>query len=152
MANDDDQTSPNLYNRFGVAALPSTSQPLSVEQQVLVLGALLRHKPVGINRHFEIIAIQDQVNKQLSTKYGETAGEKLSLTCEEIWRFLDTLYDLKGLEESSGENFTPEEFEFRLPESYLKDRILPEMKTEAALSSSNNSRSSTPRRSGGHSK
>ncbi|KIW73696.1 hypothetical protein PV04_01794 [Phialophora macrospora] len=79
-------------------ARPSTSDDdthlWTAAQESALLQAITRWKPVGMHKHFRMIAIRDHL---LST--GRIAPEDKHTSTAGIWRKLHTLYDLDGLDE-----------------------------------------------------
>ncbi|RNA28477.1 MRG MORF4L-binding isoform X2 [Brachionus plicatilis] len=82
------------------------------EMEVSLFYAMIDHKPIGENKHFHMAFIYE--------KFNNLSDKKLSI--EQIWQHLDTLYDLKGLDENEIVAFPNEEVEFSLPEIKLKNK------------------------------
>ncbi|GJQ80159.1 MrgBP [Trypoxylus dichotomus] len=72
-----------------------------------LLDAMVGHKPVGINKYFQMAFICDKfidnINKEVHS--------------EKIWEHLETMYNLEALDESESLPFPNDEKEFYLPES-----------------------------------
>ncbi|KAJ9610097.1 uncharacterized protein PV06_03829 [Exophiala oligosperma] len=64
------------------------------EQESALLHAIVRWKPVGIHKHFRMIAIRDHLLSQ-----NVTSAEDPHTTIAGIWAKLSTLYDLPKLDE-----------------------------------------------------
>ncbi|EJC97824.1 uncharacterized protein FOMMEDRAFT_143378 [Fomitiporia mediterranea MF3/22] len=60
----------------------------TVEGEIHFFRALMRARPVGINRHFHVMSIQAAIEK----------GTKQSVSVDEIWRKLESCYNLEALE------------------------------------------------------
>ncbi|KAL5481251.1 hypothetical protein EMCRGX_G021382 [Ephydatia muelleri] len=80
----------------------------TTELEVALFHSMHRHKPVGINKHFHMACIQHRL-QQLSG---------LSLTTQEIWKHLQTLYDLESLDEFENTGLQNEEKDFSLPRDF----------------------------------
>jgi len=64
------------------------------DQEAALLEAIIRWKPVGMHKHFRMIAIRDFMLNQ-----GVTTSEDPHTTTAGIWAKLDSLYDLAKLDE-----------------------------------------------------
>ncbi|KAH8114730.1 chromatin modification-related protein EAF7-domain-containing protein [Phellopilus nigrolimitatus] len=60
----------------------------TVEGEIHFFRALMRSRPVGINRHFHVITMQAAIEK----------GTKRSVPIDDIWRKLESCYNLDALE------------------------------------------------------
>ncbi|CAI7995446.1 MRG/MORF4L-binding protein [Geodia barretti] len=106
----------------------------TAELEVALFHSMHGHKPVGLNKHFHMACIQWRLQRLHS----------ISLTTEQIWEHLHSLYDLKTLV-SHDSHFTPnthhtpspqdsfekfpfpnDEREFHLPDSILQGSLEPE--------------------------
>lgn len=87
-----------------------TSVSWTPEMEVSLFYAMIDHKPVGENKHFHMAFIYE--------KFNNLSDKKLSI--DQIWHHLNTLYDLKGLDENEIVAFPNEEVEFSLPEIKLR--------------------------------
>lgn len=83
----------------------------TAEMEVSLFYAMIDHKPVGENKHFHMAFIYEKFNN-LSDK---------KLTIDQLWHHLNTLYDLKGLDENEIVAFPNEEAEFSLPEKKMRN-------------------------------
>lgn len=73
-----------------MATLFSTSEFVwNVDMEVNLFHAMRGHKPAGVNRHFQMIAIHEKLS---------SASKKL--TSDDVWKHLKTLYDLQALHDS----------------------------------------------------
>ncbi|KAI4469164.1 mrg-binding protein [Holotrichia oblita] len=72
-----------------------------------LLDAMVGHKPVGVNKYFQMAFICDKfidnINKEVHS--------------DKIWEHLETMYNLEALDESESLPFPNDEKEFYLPES-----------------------------------
>nr|CAI5818095.1 unnamed protein product [Callosobruchus analis] len=72
-----------------------------------LLDAMVGHKPVGVNKYFQMAFICDKFCDNLNK---DVASEK-------IWAHLETMYNLEALDESESIPFPNGEKEFRLPDA-----------------------------------
>ncbi|KAJ5727880.1 hypothetical protein N7493_005700 [Penicillium malachiteum] len=70
------------------------SDPWTDEQETALLKAIIKWKPVGVHKHFRMLAIADFMR---SHGYGSATAEHLSIPG--IWKKLGTLYNLEALDE-----------------------------------------------------
>ncbi|XP_023210810.1 MRG/MORF4L-binding protein-like [Centruroides sculpturatus] len=79
----------------------------NVDMEVQFFHAMKGHKPVGVNRYFQMACIHEKfsnsINKEISSK--------------QIWSHLDGMYDMAALHESEIIPFPNNELEFFLPDS-----------------------------------
>ncbi|XP_060077452.1 MRG/MORF4L-binding protein-like [Ylistrum balloti] len=83
----------------------------TVEMEVSLFHAMRRHKPVGVNRHFQMLVIHDKLNNSFSRK----------VTSKQIWTRLFTMYDLTALNESEILPFPNKDIDFALPGEDFSD-------------------------------
>lgn len=76
------------------------------ETEVNLFHAMRGHKPVGVNRHFQMVFILDK----LMASYKK-------LTSKHVWDCLGELYDLQALNESEILPFPNKELDFSLPDT-----------------------------------
>jgi len=70
-----------------------------------LLQVLVNHKPAGINKHFQMVIIQDKLSRLIP-----------GITCQHIWSKLRTMYDLAAVDDREEHiPFTLEKKEFSLP-------------------------------------
>ncbi|CAC5377572.1 MRGBP [Mytilus coruscus] len=82
-----------------------------VDLEVNLLHAMRGHKPVGVNRYFQLALIHEKLNNISQKKI--TAGQ--------IWKHLGVMYDLHALNESEILPFPNKETDFSLPEDDYKE-------------------------------
>ncbi|CAI7995444.1 MRG/MORF4L-binding protein [Geodia barretti] len=88
----------------------------TAELEVALFHSMHGHKPVGLNKHFHMACIQWRLQRLHS----------ISLTTEQIWEHLHSLYDLKTLDSFEKFPFPNDEREFHLPDSILQGSLEPE--------------------------
>ncbi|GFR94918.1 MRG-binding protein [Elysia marginata] len=89
----------------------------NVDMEVNLFHAMRGHKPAGVNRHFQMIAIHEKLS---------SASKKLS--SDDVWKHLSTLYDLQALSDSEIIPFPNKNADFSPPislSSSLTDRAFP---------------------------
>ncbi|KAJ8952845.1 hypothetical protein NQ314_007451 [Rhamnusium bicolor] len=72
-----------------------------------LLDAMVGHKPVGVNKYFQMAFICDKFTDNLHK----------DIDPGKIWAHLETMYNLEALDESESIPFPNSEKEFNLPES-----------------------------------
>ncbi|KAJ3647732.1 hypothetical protein Zmor_019594 [Zophobas morio] len=72
-----------------------------------LLESMVGHKPVGVNKYFQMAFICD--------KFAENFQKEVS--SDRVWAHLETMYNLEALDESESIPFPNSEKEFALPES-----------------------------------
>ncbi|ESP00564.1 hypothetical protein LOTGIDRAFT_213024 [Lottia gigantea] len=85
----------------------------NVDMEVGLFHAMRGHKPVGVNRHFQMIYIHNKINDSL--------GLSRKITSNEIWKQLSTLYQLQALNESEILPFPNKEIDFILPDDEYRE-------------------------------
>ncbi|XP_015786174.1 MRG/MORF4L-binding protein [Tetranychus urticae] len=83
-------------------------QPWKPEKEVQLFYALGGRRPVGINRFFQMIFVQEEFNR--------LTGQEV--TSEVIWKYLDTIYDMDVLNENEDLPFSNKQSDFVLPHDY----------------------------------
>jgi len=82
----------------------------TVNNEIQLFHAMTGHKPVGINRHFQMLVIHSKLSQSLNTE----------LSSDIIWKKLETLYDLQALNQNENSALHEvDEIEFSLPSEYL---------------------------------
>ncbi|XP_022097072.1 MRG/MORF4L-binding protein-like isoform X2 [Acanthaster planci] len=77
----------------------------SVEMEVNLFHAMRGHKPVGVNKNFQMMCIHDKLQQSMGRK----------VTSQQIWQHLSTMYDMQALHESEILPFPNNQSEFTLP-------------------------------------
>ncbi|RZC33692.1 Eaf7 domain containing protein [Asbolus verrucosus] len=72
-----------------------------------LLDAMVGHKPVGVNKYFQMAFICD--------KFTENCQKEIN--SDRVWQHLETMYNLEALDESESIPFPNNERDFALPES-----------------------------------
>ena len=60
----------------------------TVDGEIHFFRSIMRARPVGVNRHFHVMSIQTAIEK----------GLKQSVSVDDIWKKLESCYDLEALE------------------------------------------------------
>ncbi|XP_026331095.1 MRG/MORF4L-binding protein isoform X1 [Hyposmocoma kahamanoa] len=115
-----------------------------VDMEVQLFYAMANHKPVGINKHFHMACIWEKLSNSITKE----------ISTHDIWRHLETLYDIAMLDDTEPLPFPNHEVTFSLPENEFgalikqkcKDAILGE-DTEGLDTRSLSPKVSTPRSS-----
>ncbi|KAK7025483.1 hypothetical protein SK128_011679 [Halocaridina rubra] len=92
----------------------------SVENEIQLFYAMMGHKPVGVNKHFQMMFIHDKLSTSLNCE----------LSSQTIWKKLETLYDLSALDESDKLPFPNDENDFNLPDGEFSDLLDEKSKVE----------------------
>lgn len=77
----------------------------SLQEEIKLFQAVRHNKPVGVNKHFAIIKIIDQLNGTFDR----------NVTIPQLWSYLKTLYNIDALDEFETPPFPNEQVEFSLP-------------------------------------
>ncbi|XP_072015582.1 uncharacterized protein [Amphiura filiformis] len=85
----------------------------NVEMEVGLFHAMRGHKPVGVNKNFQMMCIHE--------KFHQVTGKKIS--SRSIWKHLSTMYDMQALDESENLPFPNTQADFSLPHSDYGDLI-----------------------------
>ncbi|KAI8053281.1 chromatin modification-related protein EAF7-domain-containing protein [Syncephalis plumigaleata] len=87
-------TSPTLHSPALTG--PSVSTPSdgpdtiwTTAMEIALFRAIARHKPVGLHKHFRMMGVVEEYNRQSPIK----------LNADDIWTHLSTMYDLNSLDE-----------------------------------------------------
>jgi len=89
-----------------------------------LLQVLVHHKPAGINKHFQMVIIQDKLSQLIP-----------GITCQHIWSKLRTMYDLAAVDDREEHiPFNLEKKEFSLPRREFSG-IMRELQKERPLDS-----------------
>lgn len=79
----------------------------NVDSEVQLFYSMKGHKPVGVNKHFQMACIHEKFRNSIQK----------DVSSQQIWDHLETMYDMGALHESEILPFPNEECEFRLPDS-----------------------------------
>ncbi|XP_026728163.1 MRG/MORF4L-binding protein isoform X3 [Trichoplusia ni] len=78
-----------------------------VDMEIQLFYAMANHKPVGINKHFHMAGIWEKMSNSIAKE----------ISTQDIWKHLESLYDLNLLEDTEPIPFPNHEVPFSLPES-----------------------------------
>jgi len=80
------------------AATTASATPLSLspEHEMVLMEALLAHKPAGMHKHFRMAVILEIVNGAL---YEDLGAAGTPVTSQQVWDFLETMYNMEKVEE-----------------------------------------------------
>lgn len=78
-----------------------------VDMEIQLFYAMANHKPVGINKHFQMACIWEKLSNSITKE----------ISTHDIWKHLDSLYDMAMLEDTEPIPFPNHEVPFSLPES-----------------------------------
>uniref|UniRef100_G3MPR3 MRG-binding protein n=1 Tax=Amblyomma maculatum TaxID=34609 RepID=G3MPR3_AMBMU len=97
----------------GAAERVSEAFDWNADTEVQLFHAMRGHRPVGVNRHFQMACIQEKFSASLNKE----------VSSQVIWDHLDTMYDMAALHESEILPFPNNECEFSLPERDFGDLL-----------------------------
>uniref|UniRef100_A0A0X3Q203 MRG/MORF4L-binding protein n=1 Tax=Schistocephalus solidus TaxID=70667 RepID=A0A0X3Q203_SCHSO len=94
----------------------------SLEAEIKLFHSLMHFKPVGLDRHFQMIC--------LACRFNDLGGPACSIS--EIWDHLSELYDLNELNGSEVIPFPTKSKEYTLPDEFsvLKQKAFPRAKAK----------------------
>ncbi|XP_046684475.1 chromatin modification-related protein EAF7 [Homalodisca vitripennis] len=100
----------------------------SADQEILLLYSLHGFKPVGPNKHFRMLLIQDRLSSAMNKRVSSLA----------IWKKLNTLYDLEALDEAEAEAdaLVAVETDFSLPEDEFGELMASKLKQQIKIEKS----------------
>ncbi|KAM3956746.1 MRG/MORF4L binding protein isoform 2-T2 [Aphomia sociella] len=78
-----------------------------VEMEIQLFYAMANHKPVGINKHFHMACIWEKLSNSITKE----------VSTQDIWKHLESLYDISMLDDTERIPFPNHEIAFSLPES-----------------------------------
>jgi MRG-binding protein len=78
-----------------------------VDMEIQLFYAMANHKPVGINKHFHMACIWEKLSNSITKEVSTT----------DIWKHLETLYDVSMLDDTEPIPFPNHEVAFALPEN-----------------------------------
>lgn len=101
-----------------------------------LLDAMVGHKPVGVNKYFQMALILDKFTDHINK----------DVHPDKVWAHLDTMYNLEALDESESLPFPNDERDFSLPESEFGQlQLKKEDKAEAEKKNINQKGRETPK-------
>ncbi|KAL1421340.1 hypothetical protein MTO96_023179 [Rhipicephalus appendiculatus] len=92
---------------------PAETLDWNVDTEVQLFHAMKGHKPVGVNRYFQMACIHEKFSASLNK----------DISSQTIWDHLDTMYDMAALHESEILPFPNPENEFVLPDNDFGDLL-----------------------------
>ncbi|XP_066274849.1 MRG/MORF4L-binding protein-like [Branchiostoma lanceolatum] len=78
----------------------------NVDLEINLFQAMRGHKPVGVNRHFQMACIHEKLNQMVNRH----------ISAQQIWVHLDDMYDMPALHDSEILPFPNSQTEFILPD------------------------------------
>nr|AAW26296.1 SJCHGC05033 protein [Schistosoma japonicum]CAX73399.1 MRG-binding protein [Schistosoma japonicum] len=104
----------------------------TIESEIRLFHAILNHKPVGADRHFQMIYVSNLINSFLNEP----------ISTDNIWKKLSSLYNMEELHDSEVNPFQTKMREFNLPEEYdsLKSLKYPRVSSQSGISFARSSR------------
>lgn len=90
---------------------PAQTLDWNVDSEVQLFHAMKGHKPVGVNRYFQMACIHEKFSASLNK----------DISSQTIWDHLDTMYDMAALHESEILPFPNPDNEFVLPDNDFGD-------------------------------
>ncbi|XP_049880196.1 MRG/MORF4L-binding protein isoform X2 [Pectinophora gossypiella] len=78
-----------------------------VDMDIQLFYAMANHKPVGINKHFHMACIWEKLSNSITKE----------ISTQDIWKHLESLYDMSMLDDTEPIPFPNHEQPFSLPES-----------------------------------
>lgn len=103
---------------------PGDTVEWDVDMEIQLFYAMANHKPVGINKHFHMACIWEKLSNSITKE----------ISTQDIWKHLESLYDLSMLDDTERIPFPNHEMNFSLPDSEFgslmkqkcRDIILPD--------------------------
>ncbi|CAG9570694.1 unnamed protein product [Danaus chrysippus] len=108
-----------------------------VDMEIQLFYAMANHKPVGINKHFQMACIWEKMSSSITKE----------ITTHDIWKHLDTLYDMAMLDDTESIPFPNHEMAFCLPENEFGSLIKQKCKETILAEDSEDGRSPSPKTS-----
>ncbi|KAL0812038.1 hypothetical protein ABMA28_009432 [Loxostege sticticalis] len=110
---------------------PGDTVEWDVDMEIQLFYAMANHKPVGINKHFHMACIWEKLSNSITKE----------ISTQDIWKHLESLYDLSMLDDTERIPFPNHEMNFSLPDSEFgslmkqkcRDIILPDDSEELHL-------------------
>ncbi|XP_073962787.1 MRG/MORF4L binding protein isoform X4 [Choristoneura fumiferana] len=103
---------------------PADAVEWDVDMEIQLFYAMANHKPVGINKHFQMACIWEKLTNSITKE----------ISTQDIWKHLESLYDVSMLDDTEPIPFPNHEVAFSLPENEFgalikqkcRDGILPD--------------------------
>ncbi|XP_028166153.1 MRG/MORF4L-binding protein isoform X2 [Ostrinia nubilalis] len=86
---------------------PGDTVEWDVDMEIQLFYAMANHKPVGINKHFHMACIWEKLSNSITKE----------ISTQDIWKHLESLYDLSMLDDTERIPFPNHEMNFSLPDS-----------------------------------
>lgn len=112
---------------------PAETLDWNVDTEVQLFHAMKGHKPVGVNRYFQMACIHEKFSASLNK----------DISSQTIWDHLDTMYDMAALHESEILPFPNPENEFVLPDNDFGD-LLSKRKEKVSVDKESSKRAPSP--------
>ncbi|XP_026750488.2 MRG/MORF4L-binding protein [Galleria mellonella] len=106
-----------------------------VEMEIQLFYAMANHKPVGINKHFHMACIWEKLSNSITKE----------VSTQDIWKHLETLYDISLLDDTERIPFPNHEVPFSLPENEFGSLIKQKCKESMLTDDSEDGRSPSPK-------
>ncbi|XP_049516517.1 uncharacterized protein LOC119445310 [Dermacentor silvarum] len=116
-----------------ISEKPAETLDWNADTEVQLFRAMKGHKPIGVNRYFQMACIHEKFSASLNK----------DISSQIIWDRLDTLYDMAALHESEILPFPNPEIEFVLPDNDFGD-LLSKRKEKSSVDKESSKRASSP--------
>ncbi|XP_075526135.1 uncharacterized protein LOC142557835 [Dermacentor variabilis] len=116
-----------------ISEKPAETLDWNVDTEVQLFHAMKGHKPVGVNRYFQMACIHEKFSASLNK----------DISSQTIWDHLDTMYDMAALHESEILPFPNPENEFGLPDNDFGD-LLSKRKEKGSIDKESSKRAPSP--------
>ncbi|CAH0717897.1 unnamed protein product, partial [Brenthis ino] len=116
---------------------PGETVEWDVDMEIQLFYAMANHKPVGISKHFQMACIWEKLSNSITKE----------ISTHDIWRHLDTLYDMTMLDDTEPIPFPNQETPFSLPESEFGTLMKQKCKETIVADDSEDGRSPSPKTS-----
>lgn len=77
------------------------------DMEIQLFYAMVNHKPVGVSKHFQMLCIAEKLTNSITKE----------ISIQDIWTHLETMYNLKMLDDTEPPLFPNNEVPFSLPEN-----------------------------------
>ncbi|XP_053618384.1 MRG/MORF4L-binding protein [Plodia interpunctella] len=106
-----------------------------VDMEIQLFYAMANHKPVGINKHFQMACIWEKLSNSITKE----------ISTQDIWKHLESLYDLPMLDDTERIPFPNQEVPFSLSESEFGSLIKQKCKEAVIGDDSEDGRTPSPK-------